>query len=106
MKTLKSIKSAKYKKNKVKFSNDNKSKLDGGNKLNSKDEVSDNEIGNNEVDNNKVLEKKNSWKISKSKKMISFLGFFIFKIKLMFIKLREVFVKASVFYHFYLDNHL
>ena len=44
--------------------------------------------------------------MSKSKKTVGFLDFFIFRAKLVFTKLRQAFVKAPIIHHFNLKHHI
>ena len=64
----------------------------GGSKIDSI-EFGDNKIGKNQ-------------KMSKSKKIIGFSNFFTSKARLTFTKLRQVFVKALILYHFDPECHI
>ena len=81
------------------------------NKLDNRDEIDDNKVNGNKIENNDIAEEKNyqkmskSKKLSKSKKMEGFLGFFTFRARLPFTKLRQTFIKALIFYHFDLEYH-
>ena len=47
--------------------------------------------------------------MSKSKKLIkldNFLDFFILKVKLAFIKVKQIFIKTLIFYHFNLEYYI
>ena len=61
------------------------------------------EFDNSEVIDNKVGERVQ--KLSKSKKMIR-LDFFIFKVKLIFTKLKQAYVEALIFHHFNPEPHI
>ena len=69
-------------------------------------------VDGNKVRDNEIAKKKNYQKISKfqkmskSKKMIRFLGFLIFGTKLAFTKLKQVFVKIPILYHFDPEYHI
>ena len=77
-------------------------------KLN-KGEIDDGEVGGGEVGDE--VEKKEqktskSKKSSKSKKTVGSSDFFTLRAKLKFIKLRQVFLQALIFYHFELEDHI
>ena len=100
---ISSIKSAKPKKGRVGIGNGsrarcNGSKIDGS-------EVDSNEIEDYEV-GKKVQKTTKSKNLSKSKKTVGSLNFFTFKAKLPFIKLRQVFFKARILYHFNLERYI
>ena len=63
-------------------------------------------VDSNEVEDNNVAKRKNYQKTSKSKKTVGFSDFHTFKTRLSFTKLRQAFVKASIFYHFDLECHI
>ena len=69
-----------------------------GGKLNNS-EVDDGEVNDNEIE-------KKDQKRSKSKKTVGSLDFFIFKARLTFIDLRQVFIKALILHHFDLERHI
>lgn len=89
---------------------------DGRSEVNSRDKVNDIKIGSNklkddkvedkDVGDNEVTKNENLWKTYKFKKMISFSHFFNAKARLAFTKLRKLFIKASIFYHFNLERHI
>ena len=87
--------------NESKAKRNNRYKLDSG-------EIDSNEIDSNEIKNDKV--EKNDQKTSKSKKLFKFkkteLSFFIFKARLAFTKLRQLFVKVLIFYQFDLECYI
>ena len=95
-----SIESAKPRKSQFKFGVNSKNKHNSGAKLDDKDKVGNNKVDGNEVGDNKIAKEKNNQKTFKSKKMVRSLDFFTFGARLAFIILRQVFVKASIFYHF------
>ena len=83
----------------------------GGNSKAGRDgkcELSSSEVDGIEVENNEV--KKNGQKTSKSKNLSKFKktksDFLIFRIKMTFTKLRQAFIKASIFYYFDLERHI
>ena len=67
-------------------------------------------VDNNEVEDNKiekkVQKKSKSKNLSKSKKMVRSLDFLISRAKLVFIKLRQAFFKASILHHFDPKRHI
>ena len=80
-----------------------------------KSEIDDGEISSGKINNEvgkkdqKTSKSKNlfkSKKSSKSKKVIGSLDFLIPRAKLAFIKLRQVFLKALIPYHFDLECHI
>ena len=77
------------------------------NELN-RDEGDDNEVGDGEVEDDKVGMK--GQKISKSKNLSKSkkteLDFFTSRAKMTFTKLSQVFVKASILYHFDPERHI
>lgn len=80
--------------------NNGRSELDSGS------EVDNSEVSGDKVEDNKIARKKNYQKISKSKKMVSFLEFFIFGARLMFTKLKQAFIKAPILYNFDLECYI
>ena len=73
-----------------------------GNELD-KSKIDDSEVDGGEVGYNKVG--KNIQKLSKSNKTVGS-DFLTPGTKLMFIKLRQTFVKALIFYYFDLERHI
>ena len=69
-----------------------------------KDEIDDGEVGNNEVRKKQKMSK--SKKSSKSKKTVRSSDFLIPRARLAFTKLRQVFVKAPILYHFDPERHI
>ena len=68
-------------------------------------EINGGEIRNDEV-GKKVQKPSKSKNLSKSKKIVGFLDFLIPGAKLVFTKLRQVFLKAPILYHFYSKRHI
>ena len=95
-------------KSRVKVGCSSRNKLDSRNEFDNKDEVGDNKVSDNKVGDNEISKWKNHSKIFKSKKIISFiiLSFFTPEVRLMFIKLKQIFVKALILYHFDLECHI
>ena len=64
----------------------------------------------NEIEDDEVMKKDQKTskfnKLSKSKKTIGSLDFFILEARLAFTELKQVFVKASIFHHFNLKRHI
>ena len=92
----------------VRVSDDSRIEHDGKYKLGGI-EIGGSEVDGVEVEDNEV-EKKNqktskSKKLSKSKKMVGS-DFFIFGARLAFVKLRQAFVKALIFYHFHPKHYI
>ena len=85
----------------VGFGDDSRAGHDGRYKLGS--EIDDNKVGDNKVEDNKVRKKaqktSKSKKLFKSKKTIGS-DFSTPGARLAFTKLRQMFVKTSIFYHF------
>lgn len=77
---------------------------DDGRAKNNSSEMCNSKVDSGEVKDNEVEKKSQktskSKKLSKSKKTIGFLDFFILGIRLVFIKLRQTFVKTPIFHHF------
>lgn len=67
-----------------------------------KSEIDNNEVGGDKIDN----DVKKNQKMSKSKKMIESSDFFIFRAKLVFTKLKQVFFKTPIFYYFDSKYHI
>ena len=63
-------------------------------------EVGGGKVDSGEIGDNKVAKEKNHQKMSKSKKTIRFSDFFTLKVRLRFTKLRQTFIKASIFHYF------
>lgn len=101
-----SIESIKLWKGRVKVDSDSKNKHDKRAELNGRGKIADNEVNGNEIKDNEVKEEKNYWKTSKSKKTVRFTDFFTFEVRLLFTKLRQIFVKAPILYNFNLDCHI
>lgn len=95
LKTLKTTKSTRLEKGRIKVGNNGRDKLNGKSEFDGIDKVSNNkirnnkvgdnkidnnEIGDNKVDDNKVLEKKIYYKIFKSKKIVIFWAFLLSKL--------------------------
>lgn len=76
------IKLVKSKENKVEI------RVDGKNKLDSRNEINSSKVDDKKVEDNKVIKKKNHQKKFKSKKTVSFSDFFIVGVRLAFTKLR------------------
>ena len=87
------------KKDKVGVDIDGKAKSRGRYKFNNY-EFNCSEIEGNEVGDDKVPKEKNYQKMSKSKKTIRSSDFLSLGAKLVFTKLKQVFVKAPILYHF------
>ena len=68
-------------------------------------EVNGGKVGDDEVEK-KVQKTSKSKNLSKSKKTVGPLSFFIPGVKLAFTKLKQVFLKALIFYHFDLECHI
>ena len=112
LKTL-NTKSAEPRKSIVGVSSDSKARVDRG-------KPDGNEINNSEVDGDEIGEnevKKKSQKTSKSKNLFKFKNFFQSKTtvgsdffthraRLAFAKLRQMFVKVPIFYHFDPEGHI
>lgn len=98
LKTL-TTKSVKFRKNRIKVDGDVRSKFDNS-------EVNGNMVDGNEIRDDELAKKKNYQKTFEFKKSVRSLGFFIFKDKLIFIKLKQAFVKTLIFYHFNLECHI
>ena len=100
---MQDIKTVKLEKGKIKFAGDNKDKFDAKDELDSRNEVINDEFGNNEVP-----VRKNDQKRSMFKKIISSitLSFFISRVRLAFINLKQVFVKALIFHYFDLKYYI
>lgn len=80
-----------------------KTELDG------RDEVDNGKVNGSEVGNNEIAKEKHHQKTRKtfkSKKMIRFSDFFTFGARLAIIKIRQVFIKASIFHHFDSECHI
>ena len=110
LKTSKCIQSTIYpKKSRVGVSDDGKAKRDSKYKLND-GKVDSSEVKNNEVGDDEVGKKDQKMskfiKSSMFKKMVGFLNFFTLRTRLAVTKLRQAFVKALIFYHFYLKYHI
>ena len=84
------------------FGDDNRARCNRRCKLD-KSEISDGEIGGGEIEDNEV--KKKGQTICKSKNTIKS-EFFILRARLMFIELRQVFVKAPIFHYFNLKCYI
>ena len=69
------------------------------------DKVNGSEFEDNEIEK-KVQKTSKSKNLSKSKKTIGSSDFFIPGAKLVFTKLRQVFFKALILYHFNLERHI
>ena len=81
------------------------------NELDNKDEINDSKIDGNKIKdkkikNNKFVKKKNYQRISKSKKTVGFSNFFTTGTRLVFTKLRQVFVKVLILYYFDPKRHI
>ena len=77
----------------------------------SRDELDGNKVKEDEVGkkDQKTFKSKNlfkSKKLSKSKKIVRSLDFFTPEARLVFTKLKQVFVKALIFYHFDSKRHI
>ena len=111
LKTL-SNKSLEFRKRIVWVTGDSKKEHKNKVKLDGKDEVGSSEVDDNEIGDNDVTERKNHQKTSKSKKLFKYkktirsLDFFTPRVRLMFTKLREAFVKTPIFHHFNAKCHI
>ena len=80
-----------------------RSELDGS-------KLDDSEVDGNEVEideiRKKVQKTSKSKNLSKFKKTLGSSDFFTFGAKLAFTELRQVFIKASILYHFYPKRHI
>lgn len=100
MKISKSTKSTtRPKKRRVKVGSNGRKEHNGKIELNSKNKVCDNKVDGTKIEDNEIVKEKNYQKTSKCKKMIEFSDFFTFRI---FTKLKQILVKALIFY--YLDS--
>ena len=99
LKTL-NTKSAKSKKGVIGVGGNGRKEYGDKTKLDNRDDLGVNEVDGNEIENNDVVKEKNHQKISKSeklfisKKTIESSDFFTFGIRLIFTKLRQIFIKA------------
>ena len=110
LKTSRNTKSTiQLKKDRARVGSNSRAKCNGKCKLDDS-EVDDNEVDGIEIADNEIGKKdqkmSKSKKLSKFKKTIGFLDFFIFGTRLAFIKFRKVFVKAPIFYHFDPKRHI
>ena len=99
LKTL-STKLAKPWKSRIGIDCNNRHENNKRTKLDSRDEISNNKVNSNKIGEDKIIEEKNHQKTSKFKKTVRFSDFFTPKARLAFTKLRQVFVKVSIFYYF------
>ena len=105
MKTSRSTESTtQHKKGRVRVGSDGKAKCDRRCK-HSSSEIDGGEVRHNKV-GKKDQKRSKSQKLFKSKKMVGSLDFFIPGTRPTFTKLRQVFIKALIFYYFDSECHI